>query len=129
MACSPPHFIRRRWDSPYGPVRRKLLTSNPLREPNPWLASSDFFRRKKSEEVGFPFGPVRPQATSLRIHSASQTLGSLPPIFFGGKNRRKWDSNPRNTFVFTRFPSVLHRPLGHSSKKLLGDKANSLLIK
>jgi hypothetical protein len=32
--------------------------------------------------------------------------------------RRRWDSNPRNAFTFTRFPSVLHRPLGHSSKKM-----------
>ena len=33
-------------------------------------------------------------------------------------NRRRWDSNPRNVFTFTRFPSVLHRPLGHSSRKI-----------
>lgn len=31
--------------------------------------------------------------------------------------RRRWDSNPRNAFTFTRFPSGLHQPLGHSSKK------------
>lgn len=31
--------------------------------------------------------------------------------------RRRWDSNPRNVFTFTRFPSGLHRPLEHSSRK------------
>ena len=32
--------------------------------------------------------------------------------------RRRWDSNPRYVFTHTRFPSVLHRPLGHSSVEI-----------
>ncbi len=31
--------------------------------------------------------------------------------------RREWDSNPRYAFTYTRFPSVLLKPLGHLSKK------------
>lgn len=53
------------------------------------------------------------------------------------KNRpgewRRWDSNPRNVFTFTRFPSVLHRPLGHSSKthksgQLIETKVTPLIV-
>lgn len=36
---------------------------------------------------------------------------------FWKKERREWDSNPRNAFTFTRFPSVLLKPLGHPSLK------------
>ena len=32
--------------------------------------------------------------------------------------RREWDSNPRSTFMLTRFPTVLLQPLGHLSGKL-----------
>ena len=46
-------------------------------------------------------------------HSNVETLALLEES--KGSNsyqcRRRWDSNPRNTFVFTRFPSELDRPL------------------
>lgn len=42
------------------------------------------------------------------------------------KCRRRWDSNPRYGFPHTRFPSVLLKPLGHSSRielTILSDEA------
>ena len=37
--------------------------------------------------------------------------------------RREWDSNPRSTFMLTRFPTVLLQPLGHLSGKLRFSRA------
>jgi hypothetical protein len=59
------------------------------------------------------FGCKQPHFESTREPNHWLTLSA-----FAKQNRRRWDSNPRNTFVFTRFPSVLHRPLGHSSRKI-----------
>ena len=43
--------------------------------------------------------------------------------------RREWDSNPRNAFTFTRFPSELLKPLGHLSAKKPLKTIRSLLLK
>src|SRR4030095_16601935 len=40
-----------------------------------------------------------------------------------GRWRREWDSNPRNGFPFTRFPSVRLKPLGHPSRDQAGGRA------
>lgn len=37
--------------------------------------------------------------------------------------RKRWDSNPRYAFTYTRFPSVLLKPLGHSSSTVTGKLA------
>ena len=44
---------------------------------------------------------------------AATATGGVPS--FVPKWRRGWDSNPRDSFPPTRFPSVRHRPLGHLS--------------
>ena len=53
-------------------------------------------------------------------HSNIQTLALLDEKTKGSNWlhwRRERDSNPRNDFSFTRFPSVLLKPLGHLSIK------------
>ena len=52
-------------------------------------------------------------------HSNIETLALLDEKHKGTNwylLRRKWDSNPRYIFMYTRFPSVLFRPLRHSSQ-------------
>ena len=41
---------------------------------------------------------------------------------FSGKGdwRREWDSNPRYSLKYTRFPSVRLKPLGHLSIRIIG---------
>ncbi len=62
---------------------------------------------------------------------AHSQIDSLALLESKGSNslhcRRRWDSNPRYVFTYTRFPSVLLRPLRHSSKRediLLYEPAN-----
>ena len=53
-------------------------------------------------------------------HSNIQTLALLDDKTKGSnwlQMRREWDSNPRYVFTYTRFPSVLLRPLRHPSKR------------
>lgn len=70
----------------------------------PWPAVSlGFFEAKKHRD-------------ETQIPHATGAGQSLPPHFCEAKIRREWDSNPRYTFMYTRFPSVLLKPLGHLSK-------------
>src|SRR5579872_2688537 len=56
-------------------VRSEAPNSNPTRKPRLWLASSDFFRKKKSEEVGFePTSPVKGFLFSRQAQSATLPL-------------------------------------------------------
>src|SRR5690348_5461457 len=69
----------------------------------------------KSEEVGFPFGPVRAQARSLRIHTARQTIVSLSSSKIGRGRIRTHGRLRDNCFQDSR-----NRPLCHFST-LKGD--------
>ena len=41
--------------------------------------------------------------------------------------RRRWDSNPRYALTYTRFPSVLLKPLGHPSNVINTKSSQDLL--
>jgi hypothetical protein len=107
---------RKRWDPPValgGRFGRKQPHFESTREPNHWLTLSAFAKQNR-----------RRWDSPYRAGSYASVLTSPPTrkpyyglLSFLHFVRRRWDSNPRNTFVFTRFPSVLHRPLGHSSRK------------
>ncbi len=55
----------------------------------------------------------------IKIGIISLILGNLYlSIIYNSKWRTRWDSNPRKSCPFTRFPSVRLRPLGHVSAVL-----------
>ena len=107
-------------------------TSSSIRVPHATRAGASlpriFLRSKKIARSGTPsrwadaahatgaaifFGFNRKKFSPL--YGKPSSWLSFSPNF--GEIRREWDSNPRNDFSFTRFPSVLLKPLGHLSKE------------
>jgi Recombinase zinc beta ribbon domain len=81
------------------------------------LALKDLFgsieMEPKSNECVFENGMMIQKKAHYLAHSKIDTLALIEES--QGSNslqmRRGWDSNPRCTFIHTRFPSVLNRPL------------------
>ncbi len=76
--------------------------------------TSEALHQSPSERFG---GDDRDRTGDLLVaNEALSQLSYIPTEFRLLHNwRREWDSNPRSTFMLTRFPSVLLQPLGHLS--------------
>ncbi|MBF8263025.1 MAG: hypothetical protein HW387_690 [Parachlamydiales bacterium] len=105
------------------PVRRKAPHFESQRDPNYWVALSSDFSEEKIGGSGIPL--VRfaaragsSQSSSLRTPLARQTIGVLLS-FFGTKNGESGIRTHGTQLTYTRFPSVLLKPLGHLSIKEL----------
>ena len=96
----------------------------------------NIFVYSENGKIGFPSRKPRRWDPLSASCKAARPTGAAVPIGFAKQNidgdsnptrkprrwlalllRRRWDSNPRNAFTFTRFPSVLLKPLGHLSTK------------
>ena len=72
--------------------------------------------RALAQRVEVDIGEVRIMGSKSRLLQtlvANNGANSVPTQ--GLEWRRGWDSNPRYSFPYTRFPSVRLQPLGHPS--------------